>query len=183
MKFDRQPSTKRNRNRKIIWFNPPFSQNVETNTGKLFFKLVRKNSPENHKFRKIFNLNTLKLSYSSMKQHNAKVLTDGKKPTRLCNWRYKDSCPLVGKCLAKCTVYKCTAYSSMEHQTECSKLSLTTILACLGTKGIQLILNFPNTSGNQVRRKFSTRLNGILLHMLRRTSVFLGGVIYASHRS
>ena len=78
MKFDRQPPTRRNRNRKIIWFNPPFSQNVETNLGKFFFKLVRKNFPKNHIFRKIFNLNTLKLSYSSManlqslmKQHNS----------------------------------------------------------------------------------------------------------------
>ena len=66
MKFDRQPSTWRNRNRKIIWFNPPFSQNVKTNIGKLFFKLMRKNFPKNHKFRKMFNLNTLKLSYSLM---------------------------------------------------------------------------------------------------------------------
>ena len=105
MKFDRHPSARRNRNRKIIWFNPPFSQNVKINIGKLFFKLLRKNFPKNHKFRKIFNLNTLKLSYSSManlqsliKQHNAKVLTDGKKPTRLCNCRYKDSCPLA-KCI------------------------------------------------------------------------------------
>ena len=43
---------------------------------------------------------------SLIKQHNAKVLTDGKKPIRLCNCRYKDSCPLAGKCSAKCIVYK-----------------------------------------------------------------------------
>ena len=92
IKFDRQPSTRRNRNRKIIYFNPPFSQNVKTNIGKLFFKLVRKNFSKNHRLRKIFNLNTLKLSYSSIanlqiliKQHNTKVLTDGRKSTRLCN--------------------------------------------------------------------------------------------------
>ena len=66
MKFDLQPSAWRNRNKKIIWFNPLFSQNVKTNIGKLFFKLVRKNFPKNHKFRKIFNLGTLKHSYSSM---------------------------------------------------------------------------------------------------------------------
>ena len=66
MNFDRQPSTRRNRNRKIIWINPPFSQNVKTNIGKLFFKLVRKNFAKNHKFWKISDLNTLKLNYSSM---------------------------------------------------------------------------------------------------------------------
>ena len=47
MKPDRQPSTRTNRHRKIIWFNPPFSQNAENNIGKLFFKLVLKNFPKN----------------------------------------------------------------------------------------------------------------------------------------
>ena len=32
--------TNRNRSRNIIWFNPPFSQNVKTNIGKLFLKLI-----------------------------------------------------------------------------------------------------------------------------------------------
>ena len=113
MKFDEQPSTSRNRNKKIIWFNPQFNQNVKTNIGKLFFKSVRKNFLKNHIFRKIFNLNTLKLSYNSManlqsliKQHNPKVLTDRKKLTRLCNCVCKDSCSLGGNCLSKCNVYK-----------------------------------------------------------------------------
>ena len=35
-----------------------------------------------------------------------KVLIDWKKPTRLFNRRYKDSCPLVNKCLTKCIIYK-----------------------------------------------------------------------------
>ena len=87
MKFDQQPYTKKNRNRKIIWLNPSFSQNVKTNVEKIFFKLLRKSFSKNHEFRKIFNLNTLKLSYSSManlqsliKQDTAKGLIDGKKP-------------------------------------------------------------------------------------------------------
>ena len=37
--------------------------------------------------------------------------------------------------------------STMEHQIENSKLGLITIPDYLGTKDIQLILNFPNTSG------------------------------------
>ena len=43
---------------------------------------------------------------SLIKQHNTKVLTDAKKLTRLCNCRFKDNCPLAGKCLVKCIVYK-----------------------------------------------------------------------------
>ena len=31
----------RNKIRKAIWFNPPYRENVETNIGKLFIKLVR----------------------------------------------------------------------------------------------------------------------------------------------
>ena len=36
---------KKKRKRKIIWFNPPppFSLNVKTNVGNLFFKILRKN--------------------------------------------------------------------------------------------------------------------------------------------
>ena len=40
-------NARRNRNRKVIWFNPPYSQNVKTNIGKLFIKLVRKHFPKN----------------------------------------------------------------------------------------------------------------------------------------
>ena len=48
-----------------MWFNPPFSQNVKTNIGELYFKLVKIKLKKNQ-FRKIFTLSTLKLNYSSM---------------------------------------------------------------------------------------------------------------------
>ena len=50
---------RRNQNRKMIWFNSPFSLNVTINIGKEFFKLIRKDFTRNHSFRKIFNLNTI----------------------------------------------------------------------------------------------------------------------------
>ena len=53
-------NARRNRNRKVTWFNPPYSQNVKANIGKLFIKLVRKHFLKNNKYHKIFNLNTLK---------------------------------------------------------------------------------------------------------------------------
>ena len=72
----------RNKQHKILWFNPPFRQSVKTNIGKLFLKLVRKHFPRHHKLHKIVNINTLKLSKCCMKnmsniirQHNAKVLS------------------------------------------------------------------------------------------------------------
>ena len=43
MKFEAPvESTRRNRNRKVIRFNPSYSLNVKTNIGKVFLKLVRK---------------------------------------------------------------------------------------------------------------------------------------------
>ena len=52
--------------RNIIWFNPPFSKNFDTNVDKYFLNLINKHFPKNHKFSKIFNKNTLKLSCSWM---------------------------------------------------------------------------------------------------------------------
>ena len=106
LKFKKIPqNTRRNRNRKVIWFNPPFSLNIKTNVGKEFFKLIRKHFPRNHRFSKIFNLNTIKISYSSMKniknlikQHNARVLKNQEhSEKRSCNCRVKYNCPLDGK--------------------------------------------------------------------------------------
>ena len=75
-------NTRPNSNRKILWFNPLYSLNVKTNSGKVFLKLVRKHFPRSHKFKKIFNFNTVKTGYSSMpivknliKQHNSKILS------------------------------------------------------------------------------------------------------------
>ena len=82
LKFEKpSQKTRRNQNRKVTWFNPSFSLNVKTKKGKEFFELIRKHFPRNHSFRKILNLNTIKISYTSMKNmknlikpHNARVL-------------------------------------------------------------------------------------------------------------
>ena len=71
----------RSRKRKVIWFNPPYSKSVTTNVGKEFLKLIDKHFPPHNKFRKIFNRNSVKVSYSCLpnmkrkiNQHNKKVL-------------------------------------------------------------------------------------------------------------
>ena len=53
-------STRTNRCRNIIWYNPPFSKNVATNVGRTFLKILDEEFPENHVFHKIFNRNTVK---------------------------------------------------------------------------------------------------------------------------
>ena len=83
LKFEKpQYNTKKIRLRKVIWFNPQFSQNVKTNIRKTFLTLVKQHFPRHQKLNKIFDNNTLKLSYCCMKnmssiikQHNVKILS------------------------------------------------------------------------------------------------------------
>ena len=49
---------KKKRKRKIIWYNPPFSLNVKSNAGKLFFKILAKIFPKSNPF------NPINLRYS-----------------------------------------------------------------------------------------------------------------------
>ena len=107
------------RKRKITWFNPPFSQNVQTNVAKCFLKIIDKCFPADHKLHKIINRNTIKVSYSCMRnlksiisQHNKNTIQqheenkthpqrDSIAPTTDCNCRDKANCPVGGKCLEK----------------------------------------------------------------------------------
>ena len=118
-----RPSTpkKKQRARKVIWFNPPYSKNVRTPIGKQFLRLISKHFPAGSTLHKIFNRQSVKVSYSCMpnvtsiiKSHNNHVLRNGshpaqnKNPARLCNCRNKDQCPLNGACLSTSIVYKAT---------------------------------------------------------------------------
>ena len=40
--FEPRNEQRRNRNRKIIWYNPPFSKNVSTNVGRKFIHIIEK---------------------------------------------------------------------------------------------------------------------------------------------
>ena len=50
----------------IIWFNPPYSMNVEINIEKTFLKPIDKHFPKINKFHKIFNKNNVKVSCSCL---------------------------------------------------------------------------------------------------------------------
>ena len=106
--------TNKNRSQNMIWFNPSLSQNVKTNIGKIFLKLIKKHFPNHHRLHKIFNLITIKLSYSCMsnmssfiKQHNRNILfSPPNSEKRSCNCRNKDNCLLAGNCLKTCIIYR-----------------------------------------------------------------------------
>ena len=61
-------NARRNRNRKVTWFNPPYSLNVKRNISKVFLKLVRKHFHRSHKLSKIFNLNSIKLQLNALRK-------------------------------------------------------------------------------------------------------------------
>ena len=106
---------KKNRTRKPIYYNPPFSLNVKTNIAAAFLRLVDKHFPKGSKLNKYFNRSKIKVSYCTMpnmkkhlSKHNANILRNPKddKDTRSCNCRSGRECPLDGQCLQKNIVYR-----------------------------------------------------------------------------
>ena len=121
LKYDPQANEKsfksKNRKRKnILWVNPPFSKSVKTPVGKKILELIDKHFPKTNPLSKIFNKNTVKVSYSCMpniqqkiNQHNFKVMKSTAETTvqDKCNCSGKmGPCPLDGKCLAQSIIYK-----------------------------------------------------------------------------
>ena len=114
LKFNKKKKQTRNRKRNIIWFNPPFNKNVSTNIAQTFLRLLDKHFPRTHKMHKIFNRNTVKVSYGCtnnmsqiVKGHNNKILYEKEKEVTRCNCKKKDQCPLNGNCQIKSVIYNC----------------------------------------------------------------------------
>ena len=115
MQYEPAKKNKRkNRQRNnILWYNPPFSKNTSNNIRHKFLALVDKHFPKDHKLRKIFNRNTIKISYSYMNNtkqiidnHNKRILTASIQidntataaatidNNKTCNCRQKNTSPL-----------------------------------------------------------------------------------------
>ena len=118
---------KRNRKRKIIWFNPPFSLNVTSKIGKYFLNLITKHFPTHHKFHKIFNRNTLKISYSCMPNirskingHNLNIIQNQNINSNIdkCNCHNKNQCPLNNNCLAENIIYQANITCNLPNHNE-----------------------------------------------------------------
>ena len=130
------------RRRKIIWFNSSYNQNVSTNIAKIFLKLVDKHFPRTHRLHKIFNRNTIKVSYSCMsnvqqliKKHNNFIQNKKNKTTLSCNCCDKNGCPLNGNWRTENVIYKCTSqtknnvkkFSWVSQKENSRKIGTTTI--------------------------------------------------------
>ena len=114
--------TRNKRKRNIIWLNPPCSKNGKTNIGKTFLQLLSKHFPKDHQMYKIFNKNTVKVSYSCMNNissilstHNKNILNP-KQTSFGCNCRNKDNCPLDDECLTPNIIYRANIATDNEYK-------------------------------------------------------------------
>ena len=114
---DRIP--KRQRKREVVWFNPPYSMNVQTKVGKEFLNLIDKHFPKGSPLHKFANRHTVKVSYRCvpnmgryLARHNAKILSKnngGRKqgaPKCNCQKSRKSECPLPGQCNQSGVIYQ-----------------------------------------------------------------------------
>jgi hypothetical protein len=122
---DIEKKQKRTRSRKVVWFNPPYSQNVQTNVGKEFLKLIDKHFPNADPLHKILNRNTIKISYRCLPNmgrkiatHNSKILKkclDPAPPPKAgcnCQKSKKADCQLPGECNTNGVVYEAVVTTS-----------------------------------------------------------------------
>ena len=61
-----------------VLLHPPYSKHVATNVGKKNLLIVNNCFRQDHPLRKIFNKNTLKISYSCMPNLEAKITNHNK---------------------------------------------------------------------------------------------------------
>ena len=97
---------------------------MSTNVGRKLFNINQCFKPE-HPLRKIFNKNTLKLSYSCMPNLAQKISAHSKSvlklnpsaPKKPCNCRVKQECPLNGNCQARNIIYQASVKTNGEVET------------------------------------------------------------------
>ena len=96
----------------MIWFNPPFSRSAKSNIGKILLCLLSKHFPRNHTIHKIFNRNTVKISYSCLRNISSIISSENhnvllpKQQSFGCNCRVKNEYPLNGECQIPSDIYR-----------------------------------------------------------------------------
>ena len=90
----------------------PLSKSVKSNIGKIFLNLIKRYFPKINKLHKIFNKNTVKISYSCMSNmssilssHNLNVNNSYKTQAYGYKCRIKESFPLQNQCLIPKIIY------------------------------------------------------------------------------
>ena len=135
---DSNKKKQRDHSRNIIWFNPPYSSAIRSNIGKEFLNLVSKCFPPGHPLRKIFNRNSVKVSYSGtpsiekiISSTNKKILAPPKPEERPCSCPSGKPCPLGGVCLSKNTSKcKLNLQNNTEQRRKCRAFLVSSEMLC-----------------------------------------------------
>ena len=120
-----QTERRRTRLRKIIWFNPPYCKSVQTNIDGKWLSLVNKHIRKGGPLSKIFNHNTLKVSFSCMSNVATIITSYNLWTARFCTLSWSQDqlglwtnhagfatagncslAPIAGTCLTSSVVYK-----------------------------------------------------------------------------
>ena len=115
IKYEPKRTKRTRRPRKVIYFNPPWDDQIRTNIGGNFLRLVDKHFHPNSNLHSIFNRQKLKVSYSNMPNikriisgHNNRIVNPQAELTlKGCNCTGGvQTCILNGNCLTESLVYK-----------------------------------------------------------------------------
>ena len=120
---------KKNRSRKVTWFNPPYSASVKSNLGNECLKWLDTAFTRSNPLHKLFTRQTVKVSYTCMSniakavaRHNAKILQANQQEEHQqpeCNCRGGPaSCPVEGRCQTDCVVYRATVTDTVSGKVE-----------------------------------------------------------------
>ena len=107
-------------------FNPPYSANIVTNFGKHFLSLLAKHFPPYNKFHRIFNKNTVKISYNCMPNMKTIIHSENLKISypkiiikeNNCNCVDKAKCLLGQNCFINNIIYKAVLTSTNPYYKE-----------------------------------------------------------------
>ena len=105
----------------------PFSDHMKTNIGKTFLNLLEKLFPFYHCLHKIYNKNTMRISYSYvpnmaaiLSRHNRSILASKSITVHsLCNCQCKTGYPLNGKCHKKAIIYEASISTNGNNPPKC----------------------------------------------------------------
>ena len=160
---DPNKKKRRQRCRRVIWFNPPFDLSVETDIGHKFLALVGRSFPKGHPLHSTLNRNTVKISYCTMNnmkshidQHNKSILNprtvEANNNGCNCIRSRKAECPLDGKCLQDSIVYQADIIPSDPN----NNLGTKTYYGCTGRPFKKRYYDHKNALSNRDSSKQTT---------------------------
>lgn len=143
--------------------------NVKTNKARKFLSLILEKQFSPSSLCKIFNKNSVKVSYSGLPDIKSTIADKNKAKIsdNTCNCRVKPNCPLNIKCLTSFLVYKAVITIKNTNESKVYigmtagtlKIATTIIRSLYAITSIEMWLNFRNMHGNLKRK-----VNHIISH-------------------